>query len=188
MGHDRPFELPAFADLPQMHELLAAWDSWRASDVVPLRSKVKLSDIDRFLSHAMLLDMEPSGRIHCRYIGSKFQEIYGHDFTGEDYLEITDARYRDTRSKRLFTAANHPCIAVWSTKAEGDQKGLPNATGASLPIRPDVSGKPIQLLQVVVALEDFVFSEFATQNKREKIAFSDQFSLIDTGAGVPDIS
>lgn len=185
MQNDRPFEVPPFADLPQMHTLLAAWQRWRAGAVVPQRSNVKLSDIDRFLSHAMLFDMERSGRVHCRYIGSIFHEIYGHDFTGQDYLDITDARYRDTRSKRLYAAANHPCIAVWATKSEGDRESLPSATGASLPIKPEESGKPMQLLQVVVELEDVVFSEFATPQKREKVAFSDRFSLIDVGAGMP---
>lgn len=188
MGPDSPFELPLFAELPQMHDLLVAWDSWRADNVIPNRSSVKLSDIDRFLSHTMLLDMEPTGRIHCRYMGSIFHEIYGQDFTGKNYLDITDARYRDTRSKRLFAVANHPCIALWATQGEGDREGLPRAMGASLPIKPDNADNPTQLLQVVVELEQIAFSEFSTQKKREKIQFSDQFSLIDIGAGLPVVS
>lgn len=188
MGRDKPFELPPFADLPQMQDLLLAWNSWRADDVIPFRSSVKLSDIDRFLSHTMLFDMEPSGRIHCRYMGSIFHEIYGQDFTGKDYLDITDARYRERRSKRLFAAANQPCIAVWGTQGEGDRKGLPKAIGASLPVKPDKAESPMQLLQVVVKLEQIAFSEFSSQEKREKIQFSDQFSLIDIGAGLPVVS
>lgn len=188
MGRDGPFTLPAFADLPQMQELLIAWDSWRLDDISPLRSNVKLSDIDKFLSHTMLFDMESTGRIHCRYLGSIFNEIYGQDFTGKDYLDITDARYRDMRSRRLFAVASQPCVAVWSTKGEGDQKGLPKAVGASLPVKPNSADKPMQLLQVVVELEQIVFSEFASQEKREKIQFSDRFSWIDIGAGVPEVS
>jgi len=187
LGIDCPFELPTFADLPRMHELLIAWDSWRGDDVIPLRSEVKLFDIDNFLSHTMLFDMEVPDRIHCRYVGSVFHEIYGHDFTDQNYLDVTASRHRSIRAQRLFSAANQPCIAVWA--AEGEQKhgGLPSSTGASLPVRPTDPDKPMQLMHVVVQLGEIAFSELAHREKRDNVKLSDRFSLVDIGAGVPEV-
>ncbi len=187
MGRDCPFELPNFAALPQMCELLVAWNSWRGDDIVPLRSDVKLADVNNFLSHTMLLDMEIPDRIHCRYVGSVFHEIYGQDFTGQNYLDVTALRDRDIRSKRLFATANQPCIAVWTVKGDGVYNGLPSATGASMPVRPDNPDKPMQLMHVVVQLGEVVFSEFASREKRENVQLSDRFSLVDIGVGVPKV-
>ncbi len=192
MGQDCPFELPHFADLPQMRELLTAWDSWRGGEIVPLRSQVKLFHINHFLSRAMLFDMEApdteqaSGLINCRYVGSVFHEIYGQDFTGQNYLDMTATEDRSTRSKRLFAAANQPCIAVWGVAADEAPGGLPSAVGASMPIMPDDLERATQLLHVVVSLGDVTFSDFANREKYEKVQLSDRFSLVDIGKGVPD--
>ena len=188
MGRDCPFELPQFADLPQMRELLSAWDSWRADDIIPLRSQVILSDINHFLSYTMLFDMEPSGLIQCRYVGSVFREIYGQDFTGQNYLDVTAPADRHTRSKRLFATVNQPCIAVWGVTGGEGANALPSAIGASMPVRPDDPDKPMQLLHVVVQLGEIVFSEFANRKKYENIQLSDRFFLIDIGAGVTKVS
>lgn len=188
MGRDCPFELPPFAALPRMRELLGAWNSWRGDDITPLRSEVKLSDIDNFLSHTMLFDMEIPDRIHCRYVGSVFHEIYGQDFTGQNYLDVTASKDRVIRAKRLFATANQPCIAVWAVKGEQGHGGLPSATGVSMPVRPDDPRKPMQLMHVVVQLGEIVFSDLANQEKRDNVQLSFRFSLIDIGAGVPEVS
>ncbi len=191
MGQDCPFELPHFADLPQMHELLLAWDSWRGEKIVPLRSQVTLFHINHFLSRAMLFDMETPdtehapGRINCRYVGSVFHEIYGQDFTGQNYLDVTATEDRYIRSKRLFAAANQPCIAVWGVAAGEGPGGLPSAIGASMPVKPDDPEKAMQLLHVVVALGDVAFSDFANREKYDTVQLSDRFSLIDIGKGIP---
>ncbi len=188
MGRDCPFDLPKFAALPRMWELLIAWDSWRGDDIIPLRSEVKLSDINNFLSHTMLFDMEVPDRIHCRYVGSVFHEIYGQDFTGQNYLDVTALKDRIVRAKRLFAAANQPCIAVWAVKGEQGRGGLPSATGVSMPVKPTDPDQPMQLMHVVVQLGKIVFSELASQEKRDNVQLSDRFSLIDIGAGVPGVS
>ena len=181
------FKLPKFAAMPRMHELLTAWDSWREDDNVPLRSAVKLSQINSFLSQTMLLDMEIPDRVHCRYVGSVFQEIYGQDFTGQNYLDITASRDRDVRSKRLFAIAKQPCIAVWAAEGEQGPGGLPSATGASMPVRPDNPDSPMQLMHVVVQLGEVAFSGLANQVRRENVQLSDHFTLIDIGAGIPAV-
>lgn len=189
-----PFGLPQFADLPQMRELLIKWDSWRQGEITPTRSQVKLFHINHFLSRAMLLEMETPaddqepGRINCRYVGSTFHEIYGQDFTGQNYLDVTASTERRIRSRRLFAASDHPCIAVWGAAGENKPGGLPKAIGASMPIRPSEPTHPMQLLHVVVELGDVAFSDFSSREPREKVQLSNQFALIDIGSGVPEIS
>lgn len=185
MAHDYSFQLPGFADLPAMREFLAAWNKWRAGKLVPHRADVNLDDIKASLRQAMLFDMELDGRIHCRYMGSVFQEIYGQDFTGQNYLDITEPQYRKIRSWRLFSVVRHPCIAVWATSGEPGDARLPKTIGASVPIVPEGEGRAMQLMQVIVQLDDVLVSAFANKPKRGEVQISDRFSFVDLGAGCP---
>lgn len=181
------FRLPAFADKPDIHEFLTIWDRWRGSAMMPVRSDVALSDIRHFVENMMLFDMVGPDNIHIRYIGSAFHDIYGQDFTGLNYLDTTEPKYRETRSKRLTSVVERPCAAVWGTLQSQDYEKVPTALGVSVPIRPDEADKPMQLMQVAVMWEDFERSAFASRQALPTVPFSVMFEFLDIGAGCPEI-
>lgn len=187
MPDKNPFHLPKFADLPEIHEFLTAWNNWRADDIIPDRCAVALADIHQCLGHAMLFDMVSEDEIHCRYMGDAFLDIYGQDFTGSNYLDLTEPQFREIRSKRLHGVVDKPCAAVWATVRGPNSPKLPLACGVSVPIRPNRPDRPKQLMQFAVMLEGYEQSAFVARVKTGVVDFSDHFAFVDIGAGCPEV-
>lgn len=179
------FKLPDFADHPAMREFLSAWDDWRGDNTVPNRSNVKLNDISSFMSHTMLLDMVSPSEIICRYIGSIFMDIYAKDFTGQNYLDLTESQFREMRSKRLSAVVNQPCVAAWTTKTDMGGGQTAHSVGLSLPIIPTVKDAPMQLMQTLVFSVPVPRSEYGKPTRFQHLEFSNRFETIDIGAGHP---
>lgn len=179
------FDLPDFADHSAMHQFLCAWDGWRGNNLVPNRNNVRLSDISSVMSHTMLFDMVSPTEILCRFMGSIFMDIYGKDFTGHNYLDITQPQFRDIRSRRLFAVVNQPCAAVWTTKSDMGGGKIANSVGASVPITAAHEGAPMQLMQTLVFSVAVPRSEYGKPTRFKHIEFSNQFETIDIGAGRP---
>lgn len=178
-------ELPAFARLDRVTEFLQAWHGWRAGALLPRRSQVRLTDFPEMMRGTMLMDVHGPECMTFRYAGSLYQEMYGFDFTGLNYLDITAAEFRHIRAKRLWGVVAQPAAAVWTTPAVQDV----GFVGASLPILADDPSHPPKIMQVLVPLRDLHhISRDEWAKPRDKVIFSDRFRYVDIGAGKPDTS
>ncbi|WP_262695842.1 PAS domain-containing protein [Kordiimonas aquimaris] len=179
------FELPQYADHPDICQLLAAWDNWRGDSLLPKRADIKLTDVSNLLKSSLMFDMISDTRIICRYIGSTFLDIYGQDFTGHNYLDLTHPDERAERSRRLMVVAKHPCIAAWAVTIVSSKDESIDIVGVSVPIQPNTDDAPMQLMQVAAILRPIPHSSFTKSDEQNVVNSSDQYSSIDIGAGMP---
>ena len=175
--------LPAFSDRPAIRDFVMAWDRWRGEDVVPARSQIKLADMPHLMRGMMLIDAIAPDELVFRFSGSLYQDIYDYDFTGMNYLEITEPESREFRSARLWSIVSQPAIAVWSTP----QILGTDFIGVSVPIAPDAPDQVFKIMQVLVPLSGV--GHLARERIRRgqtHVEFSDRFQYLDIGAGKPD--
>ena len=176
-------QLPAFAERAAVSDLLKAWQRWRGGDIMPRRSQIKTNDLPDLMRGMMLLEALAPDRFIFRFSGSLYQDIYGFDFTGMNYLEITEASVRELRSRRLWSLVEQPAGAAWTTPSVGGQDFI----GISVPIAPDEPDTVLKIMQVVVPIMSV--SGLAAERRRRRqshVEFSDQFRYLDIGAGKPD--
>lgn len=179
-------EVPAFADHPSIHLLLDAWQTWRGSDIVPNRRDVNLSDISKLLDMITVFDMVSPIQMTVRYTGSGFIDLFGQDYTGANYLDLTPDNHRkELRSKRLTAVVEKPCAAFWAAKPVFRQGVGLNTVGTCLPVAPACAGAPMQMMQLMVLLEPLPFTSFEKINEHIMIKNSDVFEAADIGAGIP---
>lgn len=177
------FDLPAFAANTALKGFLAAWNRWRGDAIAPKRSEISLADIPGLMRGGMLLDAYSPNEIVFRFAGSLYQEMYGFEFTGKNYIDLTEPDMRALRSSRLWGVVSQPAAAVWT---------IPNIDvlqfiGASVPVVPDNPDEPMKIMQMVVMnreLSEASHKERAKQ--RDAVPYSDRFQYIDIGAGKPD--
>ena len=178
-------ELPDFANHNALRGFFAAWHRWRGEAIAPKRSQIKLNDMHELMRGTMLLDAIAPETLMFRYTGSIYQDMYKFDFTGLNYLDITEKSVRPLRSKRLWAIVDQPCAAVWTAPGADGVDFI----GASVPILPDDPDHPAKIMQVLVPLRDMHhISTESWQVPRDKVIFSDHFRYVDIGAGKPDTS
>lgn len=176
-------QLPAFADYVALKDFICAWDRWRGNELAPKRSQIKLQDMPDLMRGMMLMEAVSPTELVFRFSGSLYQDIYGFDFTGLNYLDITEVHARDLRSRRLWPVAAFPVMAVWATPSVLGT----DFVGVSVPIMPDTPGDVRKIMQVLVPVRDH--HHLATERKRRgqsHVEFSEQFRYLDIGAGKPD--
>lgn len=181
-------EMPAFADHPSIHLLMDAWNAWRGDDLVPNRRNVNLCDISKLLNMITMFDMVSPTQLMVRYIGSSFIDLFGRDYTGANYLDLTpDAHRKVIRSKRLMAVVEQPCAAFWTAKPTFREGVALNTVGACLPIAPADPEAPMQMMQLMVLLEPAPFTSFVKKDVPVMIKNSDVFEAADIGAGLPTL-
>jgi hypothetical protein len=175
-------QLPAFADYVALKDFICAWDRWRGDEIAPSRSQIKLQDMPDLMRGMMLMEALSPEQLIFRFSGSLYQDIYGFDFTGLNYLDITEEGARSLRSRRLWPVASLPVMAVWATPSVLGT----DFVGDSVPIMPDIPGNARKIMQVLVPVRDH--HHLATERKRRgqrHVEFSDHFRYLDIGAGKP---
>ncbi|SDE22336.1 PAS domain-containing protein [Kordiimonas lacus] len=178
-------ELPDFAENPGVRGFLAAWDRWRGDSLLPKRDDIRLMDVPELMRGAMLLDAVSMGEFVFRYAGTLYEDMYGFDFTGKNYLDLTDEGLKPIRSKRLWGIVSQPAAAVWTTPSVESV----DFTGVSVPILPNDPSHPRKIMQIVMLTREISEVSYKVRaQRREKIYFSDHFRYIDIGAGLPDTS
>ncbi|NVJ98660.1 MAG: PAS domain-containing protein [Alphaproteobacteria bacterium] len=176
-------DLPEFAKHVAILDFLQSWHRWRGDGLLPKRAAIKLSDMPELMRGAMMLDAFAPERMIFRFAGSLYHDMYGFEFEGLNYLDITEPEVRAIRAKRLWGVVSQPAIAVWTAPgAEGV-----NFVGASVPLLPDDPTHPRKIMQVLVALKDMAgVSKEAWNTRRDNVVFSPHFRYLDIGAGKPD--
>ncbi len=181
------FDLPDFADYPEFHRFIAAWESWRGLRKVPRRSDVRLEQIQSGLPNTAIFDMCSHTDIRCRYVGSAFTDIYGHDYTGKNYLELTEPHDREARSARMFSVVEQPCIGAWAVTANAPEDNELTTVGISVPIRSDDQTEPSQVMQVMKVFTPVPNLLFEKHEGEVMVHFASSFIPIDVGFGIPEL-
>jgi len=182
-GYKPVTEFPDFADHARIRDFFDAWQRWRGDALVPKRSQVKPGDIPHLMSGSMLLDVLGPKTFIVRYAGSLYQDLYRFDFTGKNYIELTEPEYQDVRAKRLYGVVEQPAAAVWMTP----MVDTVDFVGASVPILPDSPDQPGMIMQVLVHLRDLHHIQPSTIAQRhDDVHLSMRFRYLDIGAGLPD--
>lgn len=178
-------DLPAFADNKDVRDLLAAWDRWRGDALLPNRDDIRLMDVPELMRGAMLLDAVSKDEFIFRYAGSLYEDMYGFDFMGKNYMDLTEGALKPIRSQRLWGIVSQPAAAVWTTPSVESI----DFTGVSMPILPDDPSQPRKIMQIVMLTREISeVSHKVRAQRRENIYFSDHFKYLDIGAGLPDTS
>jgi len=178
-------DLPPFADTKAVRDLLAAWDRWRGDALLPKRDDIRLMDVPELMRGAMLLDAVSPTEFIFRYAGSLYEDMYGFDFTGKNYMDLTEDALKPIRSRRLWGMVSQPAAAVWTTPSVESV----DFTGVSMPIQSNDPSHPPKIMQVVMLTREISeVSHKVRAQRRENIYFSDHFKYLDIGAGLPDTS
>ncbi len=156
--------------------------------MVPVKSDVKLEQIQSGLHSIGVFDMCSYTDIRCRYIGSFFTDIYGHDYTGRNYLDLTEESDRKARSARMFSLVEQPCIAVWAVTANAPEDERTTTVGLSVPIQADDPARPPQVMQIMKVFTPVPNLLFEKKTGEAVVHFASSFIPIDIGAGLPDLS
>lgn len=181
------FDLPEFVDYPEFHRFIAAWEGWRGMRMIPRRSDIKLKQIQSGLSNTAIFDMCSHTDIRCRYVGSVFTDIYGHDYTGQNYLELTEPHDRKSRAARMFGVVEQPCIGAWSVTANAPEDTQPTTVGVSVPIRSDDQTQPPQVMQLMKVLTPVPNLLFEKPEGEVLVHFASSFISLDIGFGIPEL-
>lgn len=175
-------DLPSFARHPSVFGFLDTWHTWRGDKLMPRRGQVKTHQIADLMRGMMMMDVPAPEKLIFRYAGSIYQDLYGFDFTGLNYLDITEPQVRHIRSKRLWGVVAQPAAAVW-TVPRVDQLDF---IGASVPIAPDDPAHPPKIMQVVIPMRELTAARAKAWNAPDNVTFGDRFRYVDIGAGKPD--
>ena len=185
---DQTVSVPSFADHPDIHLIVDAWNAWRGNDLVPTRSNVNLCNISKLLNMITMFDMVSPSEIIVRYIGSSFIDLFGQDYTGANYLDLTPEEYgKAIRSKRLMAVVEQPCATFWTAKPIFREDVSLNTIGTCLPIAPTNPDAPMQMMQLLVLLEPAPYTAFVKKDEDVMIKNSDVFEAVDIGAGLPSL-
>jgi hypothetical protein len=177
--------LPSFARFDAVAGFFSVWNAWRGDALTPTRAQVKTGEVAGLMRSMMLIDVHAPEKMIFRYAGSIYQEVFGFEFTGLNYLDITEPEARPTRSKRLWDTAMQPAASVWTIPSIEAVDFI----GATVPISPDDPSDVMKLMQVIIPLKDIAtISAAEWRKKRTNVYFSDRFRYIDIGAGKPDTS
>lgn len=171
-------QLPPYASHPHIAKLLSAWNVWRGKNAIPQRSDVQLSDVKSLLSFIVLFDMVSREQIICRYIGSSYLDLFGQDYTGANFLEVTPPEARDIRSRRLSAVVEQPCVAFWSANTVFAKGEALATTGVCLPIQAPSADAPMQMMQLLVLENEVPFAPFQRESQKVMVKNSDHFSLV----------
>lgn len=183
--------LPAFAENEELRQIFSSWRKWAGDELLPLRRNVNLRDIGRYLDRLLLLDVISHEEVRIRYFPSLYMDFLGADYTGQNYLDVTEAGHRALRAKRFMNIASKPCAAVWTTQDvqlwtnRKQNEGQDYAVGISLPILADEDGeKPMQVMTICVTPTMEQRPAFYEQPKHI-VALANLHEYVDIGVGVP---
>lgn len=179
-------DLPAFADRDEIRELLTIWHKWAEGAAVPNREQMNLRDISKYLDCVMLFDVISHEEINIRYFASLYMDYFGADYTGKNYLDVTDPELRQLRAARMMNVVSHPCAAVWTTLGKHEGKMQEYTVGLSVPVVACEKGlKPMQMLQVCFPLSGRERPSFSDQPV-SNVTVANNHMYVDIGAGVPE--
>ncbi|MEX0298293.1 MAG: PAS domain-containing protein [Kordiimonas sp.] len=181
------FRFPKFADEETIHRLYAIWNGWRGEKLFPSRADVDLKALSSHMEGVILFEVQDRKNIIIRYFGSMIMDFYGSDYTGRNFLDLTDANVKELRSKRMLGVVEQPCGAVWTTRGISYGAERSFSVGVSLPIAARAGEAPSQILQVCLPFrgtERPAFERKAPTN----VQLSDRYAFVDIGAGLADQS
>ncbi len=168
---------------PEIEDFAAAWCDWRGDDVLPGRGEVDLNDIRVSLPRAMVIEVRTPSEAVFRLVGTIYQDLFGVELTGLNYVDLAPADMRELRGKRFWAMASLPGGGYVPPP-----HGRPTDEGDAiqtlcLRVRPEAADAPMQLFCVSVATTRLDRGQI--QDVDLVINIRGQVSFVDIGAGLP---
>ncbi|RMB04670.1 PAS domain-containing protein [Eilatimonas milleporae] len=176
-------KLPSVANVREIRQVADAWNAWRRGALLPRRDQMRLKDLDGVFDRCFMLEMRSPTEMVFVFMGSMFQRVTGHDYTGLNFLEYSDPGIRALRSRRMMTLVNKPCACVWTICDETLPMDTPRFVGLALPLLPTEPCRPPFVFEVMAVLDDDILIERAPEPG--VLRLTDMFRYIDIGAGHP---
>lgn len=167
---------------PPSRRFLALWDSWRAGDLLPRRSRLDTDALGDLLSCCVLLEVRGRDDMPIRFAGNWLRERLGGELAGTNYLDLTAPENRQRRADLLLTEVAQPCAAVIYYWVQFDTGGMMPVEVVSAPLLGDDPGAPALVLACVSPL---VRGEGDGEVDPASYAEGDGLLYIDIGAGLP---
>lgn len=182
LGQTRPSDAEVLLS-DDSRQLLTAWNAWRGDRLLPYRRDMDLVSIARLMPKLVLLEAFSPQRMVFRLAGTEIETITGLRLMGRDLIALAAPEDRALRSRLLWGAATQPCGALaFHSFPHPDSGRQHQIESFVLPILPDDSAAPIQLIGVASRLPVLEFGSHLTL-PLERAGSTQHF--IDIGAGIP---
>lgn len=163
--------------------LLKAWKGWRGDRLLPHRRDLDLVSIARLMPKLVVLEAFGPQRMIFRLAGTEIETLTGLRLMGRDHIALAAPEQRILRSRLLWGAATQPCGAMSFHNVPHPESGrMHQIESFLLPILPDDSAAPIQLIGVASRLPVVEAGRHITL-PLERAGSTQHF--IDIGAGIP---
>jgi hypothetical protein len=161
-----------------------AWLRWRRDRLMPNRSALDIADIRDLLASVALVEVAGPDEMRLKVAGTRLRDYANFEATGMSLADITPPDHWPIRRYRMMQMAAWPCGGV-SLKLDRRTagSGVPFEI-VTLPIMPDESGAPHQLITCVVPIGGK--SEPPVPDRKPVMLLADHFDFLDIGAGTPD--
>lgn len=114
--------------------LVAHWSGLFSGGDIPLKSAVRPEELKAVLPWILIYEYLSRDDIRIRLCGTATYSAYKRNLTGENYLDLVPASYREGASRRLHAIIQQPCALVTSLSGPAglDVKGLYEVIGLPL--------------------------------------------------------
>lgn len=171
---------------PESRKFLAAWQSWRGTQLLPRRQQVDLTSIARLMPQLAVLEVHGPDRATFRLAGTEIENQYGARLTGRSYIALTDPAKQQKRGELLWLHVKQPCAVIAHQELEFRSGRRCVVEIASAPVLPDSEDQPVRVFAVV---SRFPRQPLRSDGERDMVVrnFGRNLRLIDIGAGIPGI-
>lgn len=169
----------------ESQKFLAAWRSWRGTQLLPHRHQVQLTSIARLMPQLAVLEIRSPDRAIFRLAGTEIEAQFGARLTGRSYIALAEPAEQKRRGDLLWLQVSQPCAAIVYQEFEFRSGRREIIEIASAPVLPDTDGQPVQIFAVASRLPRYV--EPAPGKERDMVVrnFGRNLRFVDVGAGVP---
>lgn len=169
----------------ESQKFLAAWRSWRGTQLLPHRHQVQLTSIARLMPQLMVLEVRGPDRATFRLAGTDIEELLGARLTGRSFITMAETAQQKRRGEILWLQVSQPCAAIVCQEVEFRSGRRASIEIAAAPVLPDAEGQPVQIFAVASQLPQPVTRPRSGERDIVVRNFGRNLRFVDIGAGVP---
>jgi hypothetical protein len=162
-----------------------AWLGWRGDRLVPRRADMQLRDIASILDRMTLFEIRSPDEVAIRLAGTSLRTLVDFELTGRNFRDVTAPGEWPERRRRLLAMSSHPCGGVMRYRDIQPTGRIVTFGAVTLPLDSDRPDAPRLLLSCSSLLNRSF--ELPARNQERAIPVALSFTLVDLGAGVPEL-